>query len=116
MRSAGATIKMCFVDWPAIVVQLLAMFIQLLGTVVAGRAERLQFPSEKRSPIAAMRLDVIGDRCRRRDAAIEAEPTQWFFAEVRAPDAAPALELVPATPILIQPWGLAFSTGFSCWM
>jgi hypothetical protein len=81
------------------------MLIQLLSAVVTGRAQGLEPPGQERVPVTAVRFDVIGDGRRRCDTSIEAEATERFPAELGSADAAPTFKLIPASPILIEPWG-----------
>jgi hypothetical protein len=100
-------------EWPAVIVEPLATIVQFFEAIMARRAKGLQLAGQERVPIAAMRLDVIGDRCRHCDATFEAEAAQGLAAELRAPDSAPAFELVPASPVLIEPGCRAFFPGLS---
>jgi hypothetical protein len=103
-------------DWPAIVVQLLAVFVQLLRAVVTRCAKGLQLTGKERHPVTAMGLNVVGDGRRRCHASIEAEAAEWFPAELSPTKPAPAFQLIPATPVLIEPRRWAFSSSFPCWM
>jgi hypothetical protein len=73
----------------------------------------LEFPGEERVPVTTVRFDVIGNGRRCYDASIEAEAAKRFPAELSAPDATPAFELIPASPILIEPGSRAFFAGLS---
>ena len=65
---------------------------------MARLAERLQCTGEKRGAVAMVRLDVIADRRRLDDAALQAEFAQWMFKKLVSPNMAPALSGVETTP------------------
>ena len=69
-----------------------------LGAVMAELAERLKRPEPELVHVATMRLDMIADRRRLDNAALEAERAQWIFALMPS-NASPALRGVPLIPL-----------------
>jgi hypothetical protein len=75
---------------------------------MAGGAQALQLPRQKRIPIASVMRDMIGDRGRRHDVSRQALRAQRLTPQLGATQPAPAFELVPAAP-RIMPWRFAFA-------
>ena len=76
-----------------------AITVQLdlaLSAVVTGLAQGLQLAQPKFVDVAAMRLDVIADRCGLDDAALCAVRTEWMFEQLVPPDPDPASRTVSA--------------------
>src|SRR5215472_14493657 len=89
------------VGWPAVIVNVVrvAAFVeQALAAIVATRAERWKLADEERIPIAAMRHDVVGDRCRRGDPAREAHHAKRMVEQLQGAAATPMRRVVPCAP------------------
>jgi hypothetical protein len=69
-----------------------------LGAAVTRRAQGLESPEAKRIPVASMRLDVVGDRRQRDDAAALAHGAERVLLELQGATSAPDVELVPLAP------------------
>ena len=82
-----------------------AVAVQLempLGAVVMRLAERLQLAEAEFVPIAAMRLDVIGDRGEHRLVLEQAERAERLFAQLMLGALAVAAELRPVARTAID--------------
>jgi hypothetical protein len=59
---------MWFGERPAVIGEPLATIVQFFEAIMARRAKGLQLAGQERAPVAAMRFDMVCDRCRGRNA------------------------------------------------
>lgn len=82
----------------------------LLHGVVARRAKGLGIVViEEQISVAAVRLDVVNNRCSSDMAEIGAHSAQWFGSKALRPDTQPFLEAIPLA-VLLGLFGSAVST------
>lgn len=72
-----------------------------LVPVMARLAKRLELAKQELGPIAAMRLDMVGNRCRADNATLEAYRAQRLGPQLRTPTLAPAFQPIPSVGIIL---------------
>jgi hypothetical protein len=76
-----------------------ALLDEPLRRIVAFLAKRLKWPEPELVHIAMVRFDVVADRRRRDDVALEAKFTQRMFEELVPSNSSPARRAVPLIPL-----------------
>ena len=90
------------VQWPSVQSNIWAMATRLdepLCRVMAPLAQALKRTEPEFVDIAVVRLDVIADRRRRDDAALQAEVAERMRKQLLLPDPRPAPGAVPSVPL-----------------
>ena len=86
------------------VVRVAAFIEQALAAVVARLAQRLKLADDECVPVAAMRHDVVGGRCRRGDAVRKAHHAKRMLAQLQGAPATPMRRVVPHAPGTLRDW------------